>query len=631
MFSGEHPPPRRSLEQYRAPVTRSQSATSRGSSSMDDTSTDSPDPASSGPSRDVSSMKKLDVTRARQGGVPSLFDGLPLPTSESAGVDNDSSSSSNRTTIPVTRPGLNLAGLPVYDGGVRHPLPSEWQTLHDFEDFVRTTPHASTSLYAFLQDLVPAYRKALLRAPVTRASPVPTKESPEYIRLKESYEELKTSVNDLAEENENLAGGVKLLQEKVARKERSVQSWKGGYQSLLTEVESLEREMASLQQKLATKPSAARPIIDISDDEDLAPQRSRETRPPTTHAPDRFATRPGNDLTFTPGRENTPLRRDDSVATHFNLPPGFKKSGSNPTEKFSGADPDKYVPWKFAVESKLDVDAPLFPTEKRKIEYALRFIDTPLFTPMQDWFVYETKEGRPPSIDDFFREIEFHTGASDLAERARSELLSIRQRGDEPVSQFHTRLLGLWSRAGYSESERLRSFINSLRPALSRHILPLSFNRTVEALTTLRNVERNTLSIETHQHRPQTSRQQQPAFAARSGTPRNTPRPAASASATYASGDPKPTASKPAGWSGTWYEPERSPEKLDLAGRAKLAAQERCFRCRGSGHRASDAVCPNHANANRPVRVNLIELNSSDSSSDNELLLSTKQELKAKT
>ena len=53
-----------------------------------------------------------------------------------------------------------------------------------------------------------------------------------------------------------------------------------------------------------------------------------------------------------------------------------------------------------------------------------------------------------------------------------------------------------------------------------------------------------------------------------------------------------PTSTKPAGWVGTWYNPEAYPQKLQDSERTTLLQQGRCWGCRGSGHRGSDECCP---------------------------------------
>ena len=53
-----------------------------------------------------------------------------------------------------------------------------------------------------------------------------------------------------------------------------------------------------------------------------------------------------------------------------------------------------------------------------------------------------------------------------------------------------------------------------------------------------------------------------------------------------------PTSTKPVGWIGTWYNPESYLRKLQVDERATFLQQGRCWGCRRSGHRRSDACCP---------------------------------------
>lgn len=54
-----------------------------------------------------------------------------------------------------------------------------------------------------------------------------------------------------------------------------------------------------------------------------------------------------------------------------------------------------------------------------------------------------------------------------------------------------------------------------------------------------------------------------------------------------------PTSSKPAGWSGAWYNPDPRPEAvMDENERDIFDCQGRCWTCRGSGHGNRDECCP---------------------------------------
>ncbi|KAI9043590.1 uncharacterized protein KD926_003360 [Aspergillus affinis] len=53
-----------------------------------------------------------------------------------------------------------------------------------------------------------------------------------------------------------------------------------------------------------------------------------------------------------------------------------------------------------------------------------------------------------------------------------------------------------------------------------------------------------------------------------------------------------PSSAKPEGWTGEWFEPQRSPPKLTAEDKTALTRAGRCWGFRVSNHRASDACCP---------------------------------------
>jgi hypothetical protein len=63
-----------------------------------------------------------------------------------------------------------------------------------------------------------------------------------------------------------------------------------------------------------------------------------------------------------------------------NITTAWRTRGSDPDEKLTGKDPDKYGPWRFDVDLKLETDSPMFPTERSKIRYTLAQLALPIFT-----------------------------------------------------------------------------------------------------------------------------------------------------------------------------------------------------------------------------------------------------------
>lgn len=56
-----------------------------------------------------------------------------------------------------------------------------------------------------------------------------------------------------------------------------------------------------------------------------------------------------------------------------------------------------------------------------------------------------------------------------------------------------------------------------------------------------------------------------------------------------------PTAKKPNGWVGPWYDPIANPKRMDDNEKETMIRQGRCWSCRGSGHRSADDCCPMHS------------------------------------
>ncbi|KAL4879836.1 hypothetical protein BJY04DRAFT_219647 [Aspergillus karnatakaensis] len=73
-----------------------------------------------------------------------------------------------------------------------------------------------------------------------------------------------------------------------------------------------------------------------------------------------------------------------------------------------------------------------------------------------------------------------------------------------------------------------------------------------------------------------------------------------------------PTATKPPGWVGAWFDPETAPKRLTDEDKASLVKQGRCWACRGSAHRASDSCCPKHAQRGRSLNEITMESTKAD-------------------
>ncbi|KAI5299933.1 hypothetical protein KEM55_000902 [Ascosphaera atra] len=135
---------------------------------------------------------------------------------------------------------------------------------------------------------------------------------------------------------------------------------------------------------------------------------------------------------------------------------------ADPTDKLTGRDTDAYFIWRFAVESKLQVDAPLYPTEDLRIRYAMQQLDHPVFPFICSWFA----KAESPSLSDFFVQLEHYLGTKHLASKAEVELDDIHQESSETVSAFYYRIQILWDRANPPGDLRYRMFVRKLKPDL---------------------------------------------------------------------------------------------------------------------------------------------------------------------
>ncbi|POS84076.1 hypothetical protein EPUL_004293 [Erysiphe pulchra] len=180
---------------------------------------------------------------------------------------------------------------------------------------------------------------------------------------------------------------------------------------------------------------------------------------------------------------------------HFTSRPACRDQ----SEKFSGADPEKYAIWRYEIDQKFEDDSVFLKNNQKQITYARAQLCGDFSIHMSNWKL--TSPISNQILDNFFNEIEFFSGAVNLDEIARSELLTIKQKPSEKITQFYQRIAVLWTRAKYPESDRVRSFIYSEHPSLSRTILHMKFLRNENVLEALRTLEISKLGIETHQPR----------------------------------------------------------------------------------------------------------------------------------
>jgi hypothetical protein len=314
----------------------------------------------------------------------------------------------------------------------------------------------------------------------------------------------------------------------------------------------------------------------------------------------------------------------------------WRPRGRDPKESLKGESPDEYPPWRYAVLLKLKTDALQFPDEDTKIGYALSQMKQPIFDNMFTW-VFD--RGDSITLHDLFDEIEHYLGYHLQEREARKSLISIAQRPDEPISEYYHRIYKLWQKAKTTETERVEKLLTTMLPYLSAPLIARGYKGTRELLDDARTVEdrkkdvafshpRNKARVTTTWSGSVTaSNSRLGEGAARTRIPDDRPltRSGATGTSTPNSNSPRspnarfgPVAKKPDGWVGTWYDPVRSPRKMDAEEKTSMTRQGRCWMCRGSGHRGADACCPSHVR-NQERKLNAMATESlSEESSDEE-------------
>ena len=282
------------------------------------------------------------------------------------------------------------------------------------------------------------------------------------------------------------------------------------------------------------------------------------------------------------------------------------------------------------MNDKLHVDAVMYPEERDWISYAFHQLAQPIFQQLDAWINANADD---LSMEDFYKQIEHSMGIHMLVEKAEDKLhvVTMKPTG-ETVDNYYQRIFKLWQQAKTPERERMRRFEITLKLSIAHALIGQKHTRILDVLDAARKIEHRKNQISTKFARDSAKPFQKASGslgrtwgkggslpqASRSSTlGGNTAAPAASTSLSAAprstgklvntsSGNANakfiPTATKPAGWVGKWYDPEAYSQKLQDDKRATLLQQGRCWGCRGSGHRGSDECCPS---TNRKAGLNV--------------------------
>lgn len=298
----------------------------------------------------------------------------------------------------------------------------------------------------------------------------------------------------------------------------------------------------------------------------------------------------------------------------------WRPRGDHPTEKLSGTEANKYRPWRFQIDAKLETDSPLYPSDKRKITYALTQMTDPIFSAMQEWVIAHTN----CQLEDFMREIRLYMGLQFQAHESERTLLTITQKDKESITEYYHRVSALWNLAQTSERQRIHKFLTSIRPTIGTALFNCNFASVAEALESARIVEERRKDMETNYprtfNRSRTSNQ--PAATKQSQStggggvsefPITSPRTGSHPNNRFGA-----VAKRPHGWVGNWYDPEDNPKRITEELKKELTRQGRCWACRGSGHRGADKVCPRSKRLNSETIKDALTQPDSDTESEKE-------------
>ena len=303
-------------------------------------------------------------------------------------------------------------------------------------------------------------------------------------------------------------------------------------------------------------------------------------------------------------------RTRQTAATDLSIAATWRPRGTHPIKPLSGLEQDDYKPWRYQVDRKIATDSPMYATDRDKIDYALSQMKEPIFSDMQGWVADESSVITYLELMD---EVEHFMNIHLQEGDAKKELLSIKQRQGESITQYYHRIRPLWQKAKTGEEERIEKFLTTMHPRLSGSLLSRDYDSVRELLDNARKVEDRKKDIHFnyphHMQKPdhtqkvgnETERSTagtvkpvsqrpnyKPGIRNDTGTT-NAPR-------TSVSGNPNarfgPVAKKPNGWFGVWHDPVQKPGRMDQDEKVTMIRQGRCWRCRGSGHRSHDLCCP---------------------------------------
>lgn len=76
--------------------------------------------------------------------------------------------------------------------------------------------------------------------------------------------------------------------------------------------------------------------------------------------------------------------------------------GTHPHERLNGKNAEKYATWRYCVDYTLKVDAPIYPTDRDRVDYALCQMKEPIFGHLHSYVTRNLKT----SFQSFMKEVE---------------------------------------------------------------------------------------------------------------------------------------------------------------------------------------------------------------------------------
>ena len=194
-------------------------------------------------------------------------------------------------------------------------------------------------------------------------------------------------------------------------------------------------------------------------------------------------------------------------------------------------------------------------------------------------------------MEGFYQQIKHCMGIHMLTERAKNELHTVTMKSNKTVDEYYQRIFKLWEQAKTPERERIRRFEITLKPSISHALIGQKHTKIMDVLDAAREIEHRKHQISTKFARdsaklfqkssgssgflgrtwekdgslPQasgnSSAEANSAASGASGSSSAAPRNNRKSVNTLTNPNSKfiPTATKPAGWVGTWYDPEAYP------------------------------------------------------------------------